>query len=163
MTDKNTFANKIFLSLNISDFHLFFMWQLHPLPPKKVTPSFPATSLQKLRSCQATPLLKIVVGGSNPSCRKSGGAHYDSPRSSLYIHLSNYWWAGISNYFYGSISVITKIYVFVFYFASVSLLIMRSQPALIAWKVTSTAAFCRCWSHTEYSDLWIGCVVCISY
>ena len=28
MTEKNIFAYKLFLSLNISDFNLFFMWQL---------------------------------------------------------------------------------------------------------------------------------------
>ena len=52
--------------------------------------------------------------------------------------------------------MITKIYELLTYFASVSLLIMRSQRSLIAWTVTSTAAFCDCWSHTEHSVLWIG-------
>ena len=33
MTEKNIFAYKVFLSLNISDFNLFLMWQLHPVPP----------------------------------------------------------------------------------------------------------------------------------
>ena len=35
MTDKNIFAFKLFLSLSISDFNLFFMWKLHLLPLKK--------------------------------------------------------------------------------------------------------------------------------
>ena len=43
-TEKNIFAYKLFLSLNISDFNLFFMWKLQT-PLKKVTPSFPATPL----------------------------------------------------------------------------------------------------------------------
>ena len=132
-------------------------------PPWKKSPLLSQQPPSKSWGLVKPPLFENVVGGSNPSCRKRSGAHYDSSRNSLYIHLSNYWWAGISNYFLGSISVITKIYVFLLYFASVSLLIMRSQPALIAWTVRSTAAFCHCWSHTEYSDLWIGRVVCIWY
>ena len=44
MTEKNIFAYELFLSLNISDFNLFFMWQLQP-PLKKFTSSFPATPL----------------------------------------------------------------------------------------------------------------------
>ena len=47
------------LSLNISDFSLFFMKKLHPSPQKKVTTSFSATPLSKLRSCQAYPFSKI--------------------------------------------------------------------------------------------------------
>ena len=45
MTKKNNFAHKLLLSLNVSDFNLFFTWKLqpslHPLPPplKKVIPS----------------------------------------------------------------------------------------------------------------------------
>ena len=39
MTEKNIFVYKPFLSLNILDFSLFFMWKLHPIPLKKVTPS----------------------------------------------------------------------------------------------------------------------------
>ena len=42
-TEKNVFAYKLFLSLNISDFNLFFIWKLKT--PEKVTPSFPATPL----------------------------------------------------------------------------------------------------------------------
>ena len=43
MTEKNIFVYKLFSSLNISDFNLFFMWKLTPPHLKKVTPSFPAT------------------------------------------------------------------------------------------------------------------------
>ena len=45
MTEKNVFAYKLFLSLNISDFNLFFTWKLHtplPSPPsEKSHPSLP--------------------------------------------------------------------------------------------------------------------------
>ena len=60
---------------------------------------------------------------------------------------------------YSTILVITKIYVFfLLYFTSVLLLIMQSQPASIAWTVTSTAGFYHCWSYTEHSHLlWIRC------
>ena len=37
MTGKNIFAYKLYLSLNISDFNLFFMWKLQP--PLKKLPS----------------------------------------------------------------------------------------------------------------------------
>ena len=38
MTEKNVFAYKLFLSLNMSDFNLFFMWKLQS-PLKKFTPT----------------------------------------------------------------------------------------------------------------------------
>ena len=44
MTEKNIFAHKTFLHLNISHFNLFLMWELQP-PVKKVTPSFLATMI----------------------------------------------------------------------------------------------------------------------
>ena len=37
MTEKNIFAYELFLSLNISDFSLFFMQKLQP-PPEKSQP-----------------------------------------------------------------------------------------------------------------------------
>ena len=71
-------------------------------------------------------------------------------------YIVNYWWAEVSNYICSTILVITKIYIFLLYFTSVLLLIMRSQPASIAQTLTSTAAFYHCWSYTEYYDLWIS-------
>ena len=47
-----------------------------------------------------------------------------------------------------------------FYF---SFAIIQSEPASIAWTVTSTAAFYHCWKYTEHSGLWIRCVVYIWY
>ena len=44
------------------------------------SPSFPATPLEKLRSCQAPllPLFENLVGGSTPPTpHGKGGAHYD--------------------------------------------------------------------------------------
>ena len=88
MTESNIFAYKLFLSLNILDFNLFFMWQLQPPPLKKVTSSFPATPLKKLRSCQAppplppTPFVKVWLEAHpppppHPLQKGGGGAHYD--------------------------------------------------------------------------------------
>ena len=71
-------------------------------------------------------------------------------------------WDSISNYVYDTVSVITKIYIFLLYFVSVSLLIMQSQPASIAWTVTSAVAFYHCWSYA-HSVLWIRGVVYIWY
>ena len=44
MTEKNIFAYKLFLLLNISDFDYFLWENCNPL--KKVTPLFPATPLK---------------------------------------------------------------------------------------------------------------------
>ena len=52
MIEKNIFVYKLFLSLKVSDFSLFFFVKLQP-PRKKLPPSFPAIPLSKLRSCQA--------------------------------------------------------------------------------------------------------------
>ena len=54
-------------------------------------------------------------------------------------------------------------FIYFFFFILLQLLIMRSQPASVAWTVTSAAAFYHCWSYTEHSVLWIRCVVYIWY
>ena len=63
MTEKNIFYYRLFLSLNILDFNLYFMWKLNPsLPPpllKKVTPLFPSYPPQKVEILSSPPLLKI--------------------------------------------------------------------------------------------------------
>ena len=74
-TEKSIFVYTLLLSLNISDFSLFFFVKI-ATPLKKVTPSFPATSLSKLRSCQAPPFWKFGRRF-NPSQAEMGGAHYD--------------------------------------------------------------------------------------
>ena len=71
MTEKNIFAFKIFLSLNISDFNLFFMWQLQP--PWKRSPPFSQQPPSKSWRPVKPPLFENLVGGStHPSCRKRG-------------------------------------------------------------------------------------------
>ena len=71
-----------FLSLNLSDFTLFFMTKLQPTPYEKVTSSFPPTSLSKLTSCQAPPFSKFGRGLNPsplpPSRKEGGGVHYES-------------------------------------------------------------------------------------
>ena len=107
--------------------------------------------------------LVYIIGALNIWKKTLEARSVTSPRNRLPIHLSNYWGVDISNYVYNSNSMITKIYIFLLHFASVSLLIMRMQPALIAWTVTSTATFYHCLSYTDHSVLWIRCVVCIWY
>ena len=69
------------MSLTISDFSLFFMKKMHPPPSmKKVTP------LSKLRSCQAPPLSKNLVGGSIPHPKR--GAHTMLDQSKVVIKIS---------------------------------------------------------------------------
>ena len=71
MTEKNIFAYKLFLSLNISDFNLFFYVKIAtPLKKGKKSPPFSPFS----QSCQAPPLFENLVGGSTPPpCRKGEG------------------------------------------------------------------------------------------
>ena len=58
MTEKNIFAYKLFLSLNISDFNLLLIWKLQPPSSQKSHPL--------LTSCQAPPpILKICLGGAH--------------------------------------------------------------------------------------------------
>ena len=60
MTEKNIFAYyKPFLSLHISNFDLFFMWELHLSRPRKKSPPLKVELL-------STPLFKNLVGGSAP-------------------------------------------------------------------------------------------------
>ena len=68
MTEKSIFAHKLFLSLNISDFNLFFMWKLQaPPPPEKVAPSKSWGPVK--------PLFLKIWSEVQPPCRKRG-AHY---------------------------------------------------------------------------------------
>ena len=68
MTEKNIFAYKLFLSLNISDFNYFYVKIATP-PLKKVTPS-------KSWGPVKPPLFENLVGGSTPPPpAEKGGAH----------------------------------------------------------------------------------------
>ena len=69
MTEKNIFAYKLFLSLNISDFNLFLFENCNPRLIKG-TPSFQATP-SKSSGPVKHPLHENMVGGST---------HYDNSR-----------------------------------------------------------------------------------
>ena len=74
MTEKNIF--KVFLSLNISDFSLFFMYKLQPPPPEKGHPHFPSNPLLKIEvlSAHPPPRFENLVGGSTPpAAEREGG------------------------------------------------------------------------------------------
>ena len=66
VTEKNVFAYKLFLSLNISDFNLFFMWKSQPPPLKNVTSLFPSNTPLKNEVLSIHPLFENLVGGSIP-------------------------------------------------------------------------------------------------
>ena len=99
-------------------------------------------------------LLVYFIGAVNIWKKTIEAGSVTSPRNRLAIHLGNYWWAGINNFVYSTILVVTELYIFLF-FTSVLLLIKRSQPFSIAWILMSTAAFYYCWSYMEHSALYI--------
>ena len=66
MTEKNTFAYKLFLSLNISDFSLF----LCATPLEKSHPHFPSKPRLKVKVLSSPPFFENLVGGSTLPCRK---------------------------------------------------------------------------------------------
>ena len=70
MTEKNIFVHKLFLSLNISDFNLFFMWKLQP-PLKKVTPVFPSNPPLKVEILSSPLFFKIWLEV-QPPCKNRG-------------------------------------------------------------------------------------------
>ena len=76
MTEKNILAYKLFLSLNISDLNLFFMWKLQYPPPlwKKSPPLSqqpPSKSWGPFKP--PTPFWKFGWRLNPPSSRKDGG------------------------------------------------------------------------------------------
>ena len=72
MTEKNIFAYKPFLSLNISDSNLFFMWQLQ-LPLKKVAPLFPSNLPLKVQVLSSPPFWKFGLRLNTPPPLQKGG------------------------------------------------------------------------------------------
>ena len=56
MTEKNIFVYKLFLSLNISDFNIFFMWKLQPLPLKK----YIGGAWEGLKCCRKIPVKEFI-------------------------------------------------------------------------------------------------------
>ena len=77
MTEKNIFAYKLVLSLNISDFN-FFMWKLDPPPPEKSEPLFPSNPPLKAEALSSSPPIGKFGWGFTPPPpqHKGGGAHY---------------------------------------------------------------------------------------
>ena len=78
MTEKSIFADKLSLSLNISDFNSFFMWKLQP--PWK-SPPFSQQTPSKSWGPSKSPLFENLVGGATtppppPALLQKGGAHY---------------------------------------------------------------------------------------
>ena len=81
MTEKNSFAYKLFLSLNISGFNLsFFFIKIATPPEKSYHPLFQQPPFKvEVLSSPPLPFEKLVGGSIPPSEREGGGgAHYDS-------------------------------------------------------------------------------------
>ena len=76
MTEKNIFAYKLFLSLDISDFNLFFMWKLDP--SEKSHPLFPSNPLLRVEFLLSPPFWKFGWRFNPPQQKGGGGAHCDS-------------------------------------------------------------------------------------
>ena len=77
MIEKKIFTYKVFLSLNILDFNLFFMWQLQT-PWKKSPHLFSQEPPSESWGPVKAPLFENLVGGSTPPpspFRKVGGVH----------------------------------------------------------------------------------------
>ena len=75
MTEENAFTDKLFLSLNILDFNLFFMWKLQP--PWKKSPPLSQQPLSKVWGLVKPTLFENLVRGATPPPPADwGGAHY---------------------------------------------------------------------------------------
>ena len=86
MTERNIFVYEHFLSLNISDFRLFFL--LKPEPPwKRSQPSFPAAPSKNWDHVIPRQLFENLIGDSTPTER--GGAHYEFGVSSFEFYFAN--------------------------------------------------------------------------
>ena len=78
MTEKNIFAYKLFLSLNISDFNLFFMWKLQP-SVKKSHPPLSQQPPSKSWGPVKLPFFENLVAGSIPPPAERGDARCKFP------------------------------------------------------------------------------------
>ena len=75
MTEKNIFAYKLFLSINISDFNLFLCENCNP--PRKIHPLFPSNPPLKVEVLSSLPhFLKIWLEAQPAPLQKGGGARY---------------------------------------------------------------------------------------
>ena len=114
MTVKIIFADQLFLSLNISDFNLLFMWKLQlPPAPKKSHHTLSQQPPSKSWGPVKPPLLfENLVGGSTPSAERGWGAHHDSlvswditpPHFFLAETLYTFSKSSLSKYKFGEIS-----------------------------------------------------------
>ena len=67
MTEKNIFAYKVFLLLNISDFNFVFMWKLHPPPsPWKKSPPLSQQPPLKVEVMSSPPFWKFCFKSNPP-------------------------------------------------------------------------------------------------
>ena len=83
MTEKNIFAYKLILSLNISDFNFFCVWKLHP--PGKSHLLFPSSPPLKFEVLSSPPFLKIWLEIQPPKYKDGGGGrvNYDDATHKL--------------------------------------------------------------------------------
>ena len=80
ITERNIFACKLFLSLNISDFIFYVKIANLPCPLKKVTLLLPSNPLLKVEVLSSPAIFENLVGGSIappplPAERREGGVH----------------------------------------------------------------------------------------
>ena len=73
ITERNIFAYKLFLSLNISDFIFYVKIANPPCPLKKVTLLLPSNPLLKVEVLPSPAIFEILVGGSPPPSQQKGG------------------------------------------------------------------------------------------
>ena len=101
MTEKNIFAYKLFLSLNISDLNLFFMWKLHPI-------HFPSNSLLNVEVFSSPLFSKIWLEAHLPLQKaEGGGAHITRHNSSTFFLAETFYIfrkSSVSKYKFGEIS-----------------------------------------------------------
>ena len=79
ITERNIFAYKLFLSLNISDFTFYVKIANPPCPLKKVTLLLPSNPLLKVEVLSSPAIFENLVGGSTPPPQpaegREGGVH----------------------------------------------------------------------------------------
>ena len=98
MTEKNIFAYKLFLSLNISNFNLFLMWKLHTSPHEKSHPLSQQPPLKVEVLSSPPPLfLENLIGDSSPCRKGDGGSHWKIVKFSFVAFLADFFFILPSN------------------------------------------------------------------
>ena len=77
MTEKNNFAYTLFLSLNISNFNVFYVKIATP-PEKSRPPLSQQPSSKSWGPVKPPPFLKIWLEAQRSPCRKGQGAQYEN-------------------------------------------------------------------------------------